>query len=794
MRDCVKRIVETSNGAFNKEDAKKLLNDVDRLARKRAKQGYDLDDSIKEVLTEKVENAQKNYEKQKLNTLKNIAIKSGYVDKVSQMVDSGISIEKAFEADLVGIQSPVKGARDSVDNVMQTVQNNYLNKFVYELEKNDLLGVFNSKVLNKEIANELWDLSDGGKGGVTKSKEAQKIAKIIHGVQENLKGRLNKAGADIGDVEGFIMSHSHDQLKLSKVSQEEWVNTIKPLLDEKRSFDGDSLDEALPNAYEALVTGVRLDDPTIKDSKLFQFTGPANIAKRLSGRRVMHFKNAESFLAYNEKFGNKDLNDTVIDSIGYAAKNIALMERYGTNPEAMIDATLKEIQKKYRDKTAKSGKRTDENVIKNRAAEILGKTHFTTSPKFATISSNIRSFNTLTSLGGVVLSSISDIPTKAFTYQYNGKNFLSSYVQSFADIANGFKGKKERLEFASLLGSGVEGIIGDIGARFSANDTGGAVMTKLMRKFFKLNGLSWWTDANKLGAAKVFSHDLALKKNLSFAELDTNTKRIFGNYNIGEKEWNSIRQGASKMEDGREYIFSESIKDQKAAQKLDVYYLDNVNSAVITAGAKERSIATQGTQRGTPLGEALRFVMQFKQFPITYITRALGRTIHAKGKADIPMLAQMMLMSGVFGYLAMSAKDVFKGKEPRDISKKETIFAALAQGGGLGIYGDFLFQDMSRFGGGFAETMSGPTAGKIGDLFRVLGKVKKGEDPSAELVKLGIQNTPFANVFYVKPALDYLIVNQIQEQLNPGYLRRMERRMKQDYGQEFWLRPSSATK
>jgi hypothetical protein len=158
------------------------------------------------------------------------------------------------------------------------------------------------------------------------------------------------------------------------------------------------------------------------------------------------------------------------------------------------------------------------------------------------------------------------------------------------------------------------------------------------------------------------------------------------------------------------------------------------------------------------------------------------------------MLIQMMLMSGVFGYLAMSAKDIFKGKQPRDITKRETILAALAQGGGLGIYGDFLFSNTSRFGGSLAETVAGAAAGKASDLWRLYEKARDGQDFKAEAVKFGIQNAPFINIFYIKPGFDYLITNHIQEQLNPGYLRRMERRMKQDFGQEFWLRPSSVTK
>jgi hypothetical protein len=45
-------------------------------------------------------------------------------------------------------------------------------------------------------------------------------------------------------------------------------------------------------------------------------------------------------------------------------------------------------------------------------------------------------------------------------------------------------------------------------------------------------------------------------------------------------------------------------------------------------------------------------------------------------------------------------------------------------------------------------------------------------------------------MIYTRMAVDYLFMYSFQEWLNPGYLRRMEQRMKQQQGTEFWLRPS----
>jgi hypothetical protein len=66
--------------------------------------------------------------------------------------------------------------------------------------------------------------------------------------------------------------------------------------------------------------------------------------------------------------------------------------------------------------------------------------------------------------------------------------------------------------------------------------------------------------------------------------------------------------------------------------------------------------------------------------------------------------------STVLGYAAMTAKDMLKGKTPRDPKDPNTIIKAFTQGGGAGIYGDFLFGEYNRFGQSPLETAAGPDA------------------------------------------------------------------------------------
>jgi hypothetical protein len=139
---------------------------------------------------------------------------------------------------------------------------------------------------------------------------------------------------------------------------------------------------------------------------------------------------------------------------------------------------------------------------------------------------------------------------------------------------------------------------------------------------------------------------------------------------------------------------------------------------------------------------------------------------------------------------ARALKDLVNGREPRPADDPKTWVAAMLQGGALGLYGDFLFGEANRFGGGLTQSLSGPTLGLIDGGYDLLARLRDGDDAAAASFRFAIQNTPFANLFYTRAALDYLILHSVQEALNPGALRRMEMRIEKENAQQFLLRPS----
>ena len=138
----------------------------------------------------------------------------------------------------------------------------------------------------------------------------------------------------------------------------------------------------------------------------------------------------------------------------------------------------------------------------------------------------------------------------------------------------------------------------------------------------------------------------------------------------------------------------------------------------------------------------------------------------------------------------MSVNDAVNGRPQRNYLNPVTALAAFAQGGGLGIYGDFLFGEVNRMGAGLVGTIGGPVASDLDRLLQIYGRfktdVETGKGSKAldhmwpDLVKFGIGHVPFGNLIYLKSALDYLLWYHIYEAMSPGWWERTNRRMQKE--------------
>jgi hypothetical protein len=209
---------------------------------------------------------------------------------------------------------------------------------------------------------------------------------------------------------------------------------------------------------------------------------------------------------------------------------------------------------------------------------------------------------------------------------------------------------------------------------------------------------------------------------------------------------------------------------------------------VIESDAQARRMLIRGTQGGSVTGELTRYLAQFKAFPVAFTNRVLGRAVMGYGPGERMLQGRNMgvLIAGlmVAGYASIVAKDAGRGQQPRDPTKPATWLAVLAQSGGAGIYGDFLFGQASRFGNSTLETLAGPTLGTGASLANLATKLRDGDAKAGEVLHTALQNTPFVNLWYARPVLDFLVLNALREALSPGFLKRQQDARRKDYGQD----------
>ncbi|NWG72759.1 MAG: hypothetical protein HXY23_14300, partial [Parvularculaceae bacterium] len=664
-----------------------------------------------------------------------------------------------------------------------------------------LTNAYASGKLDDILADALWKLTTPNQNTNSIPPNILELAQHIVTEQNKLIARANNAGASIEPLQGRIARQSHDMSKIRRAGLDIWKKEIVPLLDTK-TFKGLSspqeIDDFLNNTYRNLSSGIHLQNDA---AQLSLPTRGSNLADRLSAHRKLHFKNSNAFLAYQRKYGEAKLADAILADFKSLANATAFLEKLGPNPQQTFDTLEATISAALsNDLKALDSFNSNKNNRKNLLNHLLGSSDIPANLTIAKMSRGIRAWQNMAKLGGVLLTSISDLAGFSAEARYHGISAFTAYQSALSSLLSRHPQNTQR-QIASLIGAGIEGTLGHIHARFDSADPVGTGTAKLMQTFFRLTGLTYWTDALKQGASTMFAHHYASLAHLDFNDLPLETLRIFKLYNINKQDWDTLRTYGIQSFNNTNYLLPDNLPD-KLESKYRNLLLDRTDYAVLQPGAREFSILRGGSQAGTPVGEALRFFAQFKTFSVAMTTKTLGREFQGRNSLGetLPNLALFIAQGAILGYLAMSIKDYRDGKKPRSPTDPKTTLAALMQAGGLGIYGDFLLSSTfrkNRYGSDPLTTLLGPTASTESDslkLYSSLAQYLQGNKenfPAAQAIKLTQQNTPLLNLFYVKPALDYLILHNLQELASPGYLNRLEETLKED-NRAYFRKPSDS--
>lgn len=731
-------------------------------------------------------------------------------------------------ARVVAFHADGKGNFLSIESQAKAIERDALRQMIGTMEATNpkFFGLFENNDGVRALVKELFGESSG-------VKEAKDGAAQFKAVAEALRQRFNRGGGEIGQLEDWGMPHHHSQMNVAKAGREQWIADILPKLNRKRYTGPDGapmtdqeLNVFLTHAWETIATG------GINKIEPGRPNGNGMRANRGNEGRQIHFKDADSYLEYQERYGEHTPYEMMIGHISGVAKDIALVETLGPNPDhafrmfrdiAIKEATLAD--------PANSGKVQKQAVgLENLYNMTAGKTLPVASEWLAKSFDTLRSWLTASRLGSAVISSLSDEATLYLTAHVNNLPEMRLFANELAAL-NPANQMEKRL--ALRAGLAMNTFISSLN-RFGQEGLGASFSSKLASTVLRASGLNALTDARRraFGVTMMSSLGQITRDFDGLARLDPADHRILLSKGITEADFAVWRK--AQLEDwggGNHTMLTPEaiyripdealagladdmfpnmpadarVLKERAATRLLGVVLEETDVAVIEPGVKERTLMMANLQRGTWKGELARSFFLFKSFPISMITRHWMRGMSmetAGGKAAY--IAGLVASTTVLGAAALQINEVLSGRDPRNLNPAEkggvrNWIQAMLKGGSLGIYGDFLFSEATQHGQSPVASVMGPVIGLGESMFNLtqgnVVQALQGKDThaGAEMVKFVKGNLPGANLWYAKAALDHMIFHRMQEYFSPGYLSTMRSRAYREFGQQFWWEPGEVT-
>lgn len=511
--------------------------------------------------------------------------------------------------------------------------------------------------------------------------------------------------------------------------------------------------------------------------------------------RVFRFNNFDSWSRMMDRWGTGrgGVYSMMVGHLRGVAREIALTEVFGPGHRAQFNALHQEA---VRDAPKGLIART---VTGPRAAELAYKTvtgelSSAQSDKVAGIFGGLRNIKTASSLLSAIVSAVpGDTVTMMWAAMWNGVpvgRVVSRAIRIMA--SEGAEGRAAAARTNLIIHGTMDATLGI--KRFEDQVMGENFAGRLASTLIRASGLAAWTEALKRAFAMEFLGMIADQSRFAWGNLDRRFRRFLQRYGFSEGEWDQLR--ATPLLDIEGATFFDADAAGPLGDRLMSAVLDERGYAVIEPTALTRAISTGGTQRGTIPGELWRSSFMFKSFAVTILLTHVMRTLSEGPYWNRAFrFAAFMATMTAGGALALQAKQIIAGRDPKDMTQGSFFVDALAQGGGLGIYGDFIYSSINRGGQGLLSTLAGPVIGEVGgtvDLVRKLFSSGGGKSKGEALADYLQRWTPGSTLWYARAAVDRILFDFLIRMTDPNAastFRRQQRDMQRDFGQGFWYAP-----
>ncbi len=645
-----------------------------------------------------------------------------------------------------------------------------------------------------------------------------------------LADRYNAAGGSLSKQDRYFPNPTIDAAKARALGEARFKQLVRDVVDRERVIDFATkkpmteprFNELLDEAWRSIDQGA--------EGAPKAFHGSTMLANERDAPRLFQMRDAEAWMRYAETVGtHASPFAAAVEHIHDMARDIALLEKLGPNPEATLRfmqdildrepgrlATRAEDLAKGDLKAAvrinqkiASRANVEKKSLGNLFAEVSGANRVPVSTEIARRAADARSLLVGAQLGSAMLSSLNDPATLTMGARLAG--LKAANVLHWATVLM----TEEKSEvFAAQTGfimdtlahsaRAQDKVMGDTIRSGAAAKIGGAVI--------RASGLRKWTEALKggfwLGAIAQVAHE----RGKAFAELDPAFRTALERVGIGDAEWKIYGQAPLyEPRKGAVFLRPQDVASlagkeaQAASEKLAQYVNTFMDYAVIESTPRMRAIMLGDAKPGTISGELRRSIGMYRFFSggLLYLhgARALARGWDG---SRLGHAATTFALMTLLGALAMQAKEVAAGRDPisLDPTNAQGLQAwgkAILQGGGLGVFGDILAVDQTKYGNSWASTFAGPLAGAAEDIvgqfaLKNLRLAAQGKETHflGDGLYAAARYAPGSSLWYLRLGFQRAVVDQLAlwaDPRTPARFARMESQARQNWHQQYWWRP-----
>lgn len=681
----------------------------------------------------------------------------------------------------------------------------------------DITGGPRNKALQREVAMELHGQDSG-------NRMAKEIAEATRATFEMARARANSLGMDIGKLEDWGLPHMHHAERVKAAGFDAWFAELYDgrRLDWSRSINPKTgkpyvvkagarplrheAEEFLQAKFATISTAGRaFEEPSMA------FKG-TSFAGRHSKHRSLHFLTGDDWWQYNEKFGTASVFDTTVNHIKGMARDIALMQRFGPNPTLGLEHATQVIRHaldhapadvpRWRIKTAE----TVITVAKTDLKLLTGEANVARSETLAQVSSGYREIKASANLGSAALWAIFDQPNAAVQALLIRQNPLSPFMQTIRSVAHEFNVGSLDKEDLKALGFQLQTWTdaNATQARFAIDNVYASPLSRrISTTVFRGSLLNFISDNNKRGVQLAFSMGLGKWAGKPFDQLNRRIRAFMAHHEFTAADWDAMRAQVFRDRAGNRHINDKVFlaqtdlppeQAQDVAARFGAMMERHVDYTMNTNNFRAR--AALHTQPGSAPDLFVGSFKLFKTYPIQMLLNQVNRAAWLGVGGTVELIALFGVANWLAGGVMLQIDEVSRGRDLRDMTEPTFWGEALIKGGGLGIFGDFLFSAVARNGRNMAETIMGPLFSDGAAVANVIGEVAQGDNAGSEALRLVRGFTPGANFqppipLPIKLAVDRIIFDQLELILDPEARQRMlqdMRKKSKERGNGYWWR------